>query len=166
MSNTEVEEKEVESAPAVTAESIVDSVTDEIPTFEGKYYYAVGRRKSAIAQVRVYPCDSAQKTGFVVNGRSMRTFFPTIRLQAAVLKPLVTVGGHAHYAVSVLVRGGGVAGQADAVALGIARALILYKEDFRASLKVEGLLKRDPRKVERKKPGLKKARRAPQWQKR
>lgn len=136
--------------------------------FTGTYHYAVGRRKKAIAQVRVF-CDqkeSVDTTGLIVNGRVFDNYFTTDSQKEAFLAPLKAAGVYEKCAVSVFVKGGGVSGQADAAKLGIARALVKYDEAMKASLKVNGLLTRDARKVERKKPGLRKARRSPQWSKR
>jgi len=129
-----------------------------------RYVYAVGRRKTAIAQVRLYPSAKAEIA--VVNKKPIREYFGTPALEAQALLPLKTSGLEAAFRVSVLVRGGGLHGQADAIKLGIARCLIKHDPLLRATLKALGLLTRDSRAVERKKPGLKKARRAPQWAKR
>ncbi len=136
--------------------------------FTGVYHYGVGRRKTAVAQVRIY-CDikdPIDETGLIVNGRKYTEYFHTDSQKDAFLEPLKVTGLSDKCAISVLVKGGGIAGQADAVKLGISRALIKYDVDLRPALKVEGLLTRDARKVERKKPGLRKARRSPQWSKR
>ncbi|MDO8566036.1 MAG: 30S ribosomal protein S9 [Candidatus Moranbacteria bacterium] len=129
-----------------------------------RYVYAVGRRKTAVAQVRLYPSTAAEVA--VVNKKPIREYFGTAALEAQALLPLKTSGLEAAFRVTVLVRGGGLHGQADAIKLGIARCLIKHDPLLRATLKALGLLTRDSRAVERKKPGLKKARRAPQWAKR
>jgi len=131
-----------------------------------KYFYAVGRRKTSVAQVRVYSEKKAGKDGLIVNKRKMKEYFPTLALQNIFLDALRTTGTQNKLRVSVLVKGGGLSGQAKAIRLGIARALVKLDESFKKSLKSAGFLTRDSRIVERKKPGLKKARRAPQWQKR
>ncbi|MEN8252500.1 MAG: 30S ribosomal protein S9 [Patescibacteria group bacterium] len=136
--------------------------------FAGTYNYGVGRRKTAVAQVRVY-CDvkdSVDESGLIVNGKKYNDYFQTDSQKDIFLESLKVTGLQEKCAVSVLVKGGGIASQADAVKLGIARALVKYDETLRPSLKAEGLLTRDARKVERKKPGLRKARRSPQWSKR
>lgn len=136
--------------------------------FSGVYHYGVGRRKTAVAQVRVY-CDSkspVDSTGIVINGRQFDEYFTTDTQKEHVLEPLKTAGVYEKCAVSVVVKGGGLSGQSDAVKLGVARALVKYDENLRPVLKASELLTRDARKVERKKPGLRKARRAPQWSKR
>lgn len=129
-----------------------------------RYVYAVGRRKTAVAQVRLYPSTAAE--GAVVNKKPIREYFGTAALEAEALLPLKSSGLEAAFRVTVLVRGGGLHGQADAIKLGVARCLIKHDPLLRATLKALGLLTRDSRAVERKKPGLKKARRAPQWAKR
>lgn len=131
-----------------------------------KYFYAVGRRKTSVAQVRIFPKDDAGENDLIVNGRKMREYFSVESLQTDFAGPLKESGMQDKFMVSVLVRGGGIRGQAEAARLGIARALIKFNGDLRAVLKANGFLTRDSRKVERKKPGLKKARRAPQWAKR
>jgi small subunit ribosomal protein S9 len=136
--------------------------------FTGVYHYGVGRRKTAVAQVRVY-CDikdGISEKGLLVNGKTYVEYFQTDSQKDAFLEPLKVSGLQDKCAISVLVKGGGIAGQSDAIKLGIARALIKYDENLRPALKVKGLLTRDARKVERKKPGLRKARRSPQWSKR
>lgn len=134
------------------------------PKVADRYLYAVGRRKTAVAQVRLYPVDKAETA--VVNGKAIRTYFGTAALEAMALSPLKIAGLEEAFTVTVLVRGGGLHGQADAVKLGVARALLKHDVLLRSTLKAQGLLTRDARAVERKKPGLKKARRAPQWSKR
>lgn len=131
---------------------------------EERYAYAVGRRKTAVAQVRIYPTSKPE--GAIVNKKPIREYFGTPALEATALSPLKTSGLEESFRVTVVVRGGGLHGQADAIKLGIARALIIKDPALRPTLKVQGFLTRDARAVERKKPGLKKARRAPQWSKR
>ena len=129
-----------------------------------RYLYAVRRRKTAVAQVRLYPTDKAKEV--VVNDKAIRTYFGTAALETTALSPLKLAGLEESFTVTVLVHGGGLHGQADAVKLGVARALLKHDVNLRAVLKAQGMLTRDARAVERKKPGLKKARRAPQWSKR
>jgi len=130
---------------------------------ERTYTYAVGRRKSAIARVRVQPRGSGQ---FQINDRSMTTYFPTFALQKTAREPLDLVPLPDNADISAKVHGGGMRGQAEAVRLGISRVLVKMQPDIRTTLKKAGFLTRDPRVKERKKYGLKRARRAPQWQKR
>jgi small subunit ribosomal protein S9 len=127
------------------------------------YIFAVGRRKSAIARVRLF---DGGKGDVVVNNKTMAQYFPSFEYQLLVLSPLKAVGMADKFNLSVRVLGGGKNGQAEATRLGVARALIIHNPDWRATLKPFGYLTRDARVKERKKPGLKKARRAPQWQKR
>lgn len=141
---------------------------EENKFFTGTYHYGVGRRKTAVAQVRVY-CDNkspVDNTGIVVNGKQFDEYFTTDSQKDQALEPLKVAGMQEKCAISVLVKGGGLSGQSDAVRLGIARALVKYDADLRPALKASDLLTRDARKVERKKPGLRKARRSPQWSKR
>jgi small subunit ribosomal protein S9 len=124
---------------------------------------AIGRRKNASARVRI---SLKKNGGIVVNNKPMNDYFNTPVLQKIILTPLQAVGKEDAFEISVRVVGGGIKGQAGAVSHGIARALLKWNEEWRKSLKTLGLLTRDPRKKERKKPGLKKARKAPQWSKR
>lgn len=128
-----------------------------------RYIAAIGRRKSASAQVRYFP----KGTGVVtVNGVELPKYFPHFELRERALAPFVLIKEAAKGDVSVLVKGGGKHGQAEAVALGLARALVKLDPTYKTTLKKVGLMTRDPREKERKKPGLKRARRAPQWSKR
>ncbi len=130
--------------------------------FEGRYKQGVGGRKTATASVRIFPKSS----GVTVNGKDIAKYFPMPRLQAVIMGPLKTVEMTDAFGVSAHVRGGGVMAQADAIRNGIARALVSHDETLRKALRRDGHMTRDPRHVERKKYGLKKARRAPQWAKR
>ncbi len=134
-----------------------------------RYYEAVGRRKTAIARVRLFttsPSESAMANNFIINNKHYKEFFSTLALQGAVESPLIKLKSLNRFSISVIVKGGGIRGQAEAIRHGISRALILFDINFRKKLKKIGYLTRDPRKKERKKFGLKKARRAPQWSKR
>lgn len=126
-----------------------------------EYTEAVGRRKTASARVRV---ALAKSTSVTVNNVAAHDYFPLPVMQETVLAPLKTIGGA--YMVTALVKGGGHKAQAEAVRHGVARALVEIDSAFRKDLKVKGFLKRDPRAKERKKFGLKAARRSPQWSKR
>lgn len=126
-----------------------------------KYIETVGRRKTAAARVRITP---ATKRSITVNGKVHSTYFPVREHQAIVIAPFTDL--EQQFAVTVMVTGGGSAAQATAVRHGIARALIEFDKELRIPLKKKGFLMRDPRVKERKKPGLKKARKAPQWSKR
>ncbi len=131
---------------------------------EMHYYEAVGRRKSATARVRLYPAGESAE--IIVNGKPMVEYFPRLQDQLRLTEPLKLVEMEGKFNVSVLAKGGGISGQADAVRLGIARALIVADPTLRPTLKKAGLLTRDAREKERKKPGLKRARKAPQYTKR
>lgn len=124
--------------------------------------FATGRRKEATAQVRLSPGTGK----IVVNGRPFDEYFTVSAQQGAVLKPLEVSQVRNQFDISVNARGGGVAGQAGAISLGIARALIELTPELRPALKAEGLLTRDPRMKERKKPGQPGARRRFQFSKR
>lgn len=126
-----------------------------------EYTEAVGRRKTASARVRITP---AKTSSVVVNERSAEEYFPVAVMVENVYAPMKTLG--VAYAVSAKVAGGGLKAQAEAVRHGIARAIVGLNPDQRKDMKVRGYLKRDPRAKERKKFGLKAARRAPQWSKR
>jgi ribosomal protein S9/S16 len=131
--------------------------------FEGKpYFYGTGRRKSSVARVRVY-----NGTGKItINDRDIDDYFGLETLKLLVRQPLTLTGTDGKFDIVCRVGGGGVTGQAGAIRHGLARALLLADEEFRPILKKAGLLTRDPRMKERKKYGLKGARRAPQFSKR
>ena len=126
-----------------------------------KYTEAVGRRKTAVARVRITP---AVKHALSVNGKEFEIYFPTKELQNTVLAVWNEVPGHFHVSAKIL--GGGISAQAEALRHGISRAVLEYDGNLRSKLKVKGFLKRDPRAKERRKFGLKKARKAPKWSKR
>jgi small subunit ribosomal protein S9 len=128
-----------------------------------KYFYGTGRRKSSVARVRVYENGTGAIT---INGRDIDDYFGLETLKLIVRQPLVTTELVGKVDVVVTVAGGGVSGQAGAIRHGVARALLLLNPEFRAALKAAGFLTRDPRMKERKKYGLKAARRAPQFSKR
>lgn len=125
-------------------------------------FRAVGRRKSAIARVMIQDGTGA----IVVNEKEFKQYFPLAGHQRIIEAPLVITDTRSHIDVSVRVVGGGIRGQADAIRHGIARALVLRNADLKKTMRSEGFLTRDPRVKERKKPGLKRARRAPQFSKR
>ncbi|MBU2564142.1 30S ribosomal protein S9 [Patescibacteria group bacterium] len=136
---------------------------------ENRYYEAVGRRKSSIARVRILtsgPSKSIKEGNLLINDKPYKEYFPTLALQKRVEGPLARLKSLSRFKGTVKVNGGGIAGQADAVRHGLSRALVVFDTNFRKKLKKSGYLTRDPRKKERKKPGLKKARKAPQWSKR
>lgn len=125
-------------------------------------YQGTGRRKSSVAQVRLVP----GKGQITINDRAFVDYIPSAAVRLDVLQPLNLTGTASSYDVNVTVKGGGLTGQAGAIRHGITRALLEVNPDFRAILKKAGLITRDPRAKERKKYGLEKARRAPQFSKR
>lgn len=127
-----------------------------------QYYEGVGRRKSASARVRIYSGEE----GFVVNSKPATEYFSRPEDYACALEPLQATGTLGSVRVSVLVHGGGISGQAGAIRHGVARALLAMNPEWRSVLRAAGYLTRDPRVKERKKPGLKRARKAPQYTKR
>lgn len=155
-----------ETKKAVTPKKREDKESNTRISPQEKYHYAIGRRKSSVAQVRLYPEPKSSDVSFMVNGKEAKNYFSVANIFSELMKPLELTGLMEKVAVTVVVRGGGVRGQAEAVRLGLARTLTLYDESLRHVLKSAKYLKRDPRSVERKKPGLKKARRSPQWAKR
>ncbi len=126
-----------------------------------KYIEAVGRRKTSVARVRITP---ASKTSISVNDKELEKYFPTPMLQKTVLS--VFNDTEDKFLVTAKLNGGGISSQAEALRHGLARALVSYQPNLRTKLKVKGFLKRDPRAKERRKFGLKKARKAPKWSKR
>ncbi len=127
------------------------------------YFEAVGRRKTSVARVRVTP---ASKTTLTVNGVDYKEYFKTPELQGTAIESLVKTLPEKTFAITAMTNGGGINGQAESIRLGIARALEQFDTELRAPLKKEGFLTRDGRAKERRKFGLKKARKAGQWSKR
>jgi small subunit ribosomal protein S9 len=132
-------------------------------TTEKRYIETIGRRKTATARVRITP---ASKQTYVINDRELAVYFPTQELQKIITDAFGTSEHKGHFSVSVKVMGSGIHSQAEAVRHGISRALVKENEELKTKLKQAGFLKRDPRSKERRKFGLKKARKAPQWSKR
>jgi small subunit ribosomal protein S9 len=128
-----------------------------------QYFEGVGRRKRATARVRVHMNGNGN---VVVNDKPLEQYFPRSGDASMATGPLDVTNTRGRFDVTVVVRGGGVTGQAEAVTLGLARALAGYDEELRSSLRKAGMLTRDPREKERKKPGLKRARKAPTYTKR
>jgi small subunit ribosomal protein S9 len=126
------------------------------------YFYGTGRRKTAVAQVRLLPGNGA----IIINGVPYEELFPSFEHRRAILQPLLVTESLDRYNAMVKVNGGGVSGQSGAISHGIARALVRADENLKPVLRQNGLLTRDPRVRERKKPGLKRARKAPQYTKR
>jgi len=137
--------------------------TERVTKKPTRYFEAVGRRKTATARVRLF--TQGEKV-FLINERPLEVYFPLTEFQNKAKDPLLRMKCQDKFKVSVLVRGGGFNAQSEAVRHGIAKALVIFNPDFRKRLKKAGFLTRDPRMRERKKFGLKRARRAPQWQKR
>jgi small subunit ribosomal protein S9 len=127
-----------------------------------KYFYGTGRRKTAVARVRLLPGSGA----IVINGTPYEELFPRLEHRRAIAQPLMVTERADKYNVVAKVNGGGITGQSGAISHGIARALIDADEKLRPILRKHGLLTRDSRAKERKKPGLKRARKAPQYTKR
>jgi len=132
-------------------------------TTKSKYLETVGRRKTAVARVRIW---SGLKNEFIVNNKSLEEYFKIPRLQQTARDALDKMKCQDKFRVQVVVKGGGLSAQAEAIRHGLSRALVMFNEDFRKRLRKVGFLTRDPRMRERKKFGLKRARKAPQWQKR
>jgi small subunit ribosomal protein S9 len=124
--------------------------------FKGKYYYGLGRRKTAIARVRLYDGNGQLAINSKIIDQSKEGY----------LEPLILTNSLKKFDISIVANGGGKTGWKDAINLGVSRALVQFDKNLRQILKKHGFLSRDPREIERKKPGLKKARKAPQWQKR
>ncbi len=128
-----------------------------------KYFEAVGRRKTAIARVRLHP---AAKAGYEVNGKSLEAYFPVKEYQLVATEAIAHGKAAEKFLVTVKIVGGGISAQSEAMRHGISRALTVYDAEIRGRLKKLGFMKRDPRAKERRKFGLKKARKSPQWSKR
>ncbi len=149
-----------QKAKVEKSKSVPESTPAPKPT---RYFEAVGRRKTAVARVRLFTKGEKE---ILVNDKPYQVYFPTLELQQITRAPLEKMKCADKFRILAKVKGGGLYAQAEALRHGIARALILFNPDFRKRLKKAGFLTRDPRMRERKKFGLKRARRAPQWQKR
>jgi len=132
-------------------------------TKKKEYLEATGRRKTSSARVRIYP---GQKGDFIVNNKKLTEYFCAQSHIINAKQPIEILNLPSNFKVNVIVKGGGLNSQAGAIRHGLARALVLFNPEFRKKMKDFQLLTRDPRMKERKKPGLKRARRAPQWRKR
>ncbi len=156
--------KEVKETEVLESEEISekDWAQNETAEFSGKYLKAIGRRKRAVAQVRLY---EGGKGVIMVNGQRVSQYFPGESWNI-VTQPLKVTGRQRDFNFSVIAKGGGKSGQLEAVRLGISRAILAFDPATKEALKANGFLTRDPRQVERKKPGLRKARKRPQWSKR
>jgi len=152
---------------------VVITDTDNVDAKSGKekYFPSVGRRKESIARVRLFTKKSTDTANdeqalVTVNGKDYTEYFSDVNLQHIVESPLRKLKSLNRFKATVLVNGGGISGQANAIKHGLARSLILFDMNFRRKLKKSGFLTRDSRAKERRKYGLKKARKAPQWNKR
>ncbi len=141
----------------------VESKTSSAPKKLGPYFYAYGKRKTSIASVRMF---TNGKGVITINNRTFENYFPVFTDQDKVVSPLKVTNNQKQFDISVKVFGGGIHSQAEAIRHAIAKALLEYQADLRTTLKPFGYLTRDPRIKERKKYGLKRARRAPQFSKR
>lgn len=141
-----------------------EKATKSKKTTKPKYIQAVGRRKTSVAQVRIYP--GTKKKGIIINDKKLVDYFPIFEHQEKVMAPLKKASLGDEFPITVVVRGGGLSAQAEAIRHGLSQALIKLDQDLRLTLKKAGYLARDPRMRERKKFGLKRARRAAQWRKR
>lgn len=130
---------------------------------EKRYFYGTGKRKTSVAKVRLYEKGSGKIT---INKKDISDYITTPKQLLAIMAPLKLTGNEKTFDISIIVRGGGMESQAEAIRHGESRALLEFDIELRPTLKKAGLLTRDPRAKERKKPGLKGARRAPQWSKR
>ena len=148
----------------VTTKEKTKKIPVEPKKMDVRYIEAVGRRKTATARVRITPHDG--KTSIQINNKPLEKYFSLLELRKSVSAPFEKAKTSGSYSVSVKVQGGGIRGQAEAIRHGVARALVKEDSDVRKKLKRAGFLKRDPRAKERRKFGLKKARKAPQWSKR
>ena len=135
-----------------------------VKTKSDKFFEAVGRRKTALARVRIWP--GAKKQEITINGKVFSDYFRVKEQQDVLLMPFEKCGLASGWKISIKVSGGGLLAQAYAIRHGLSRALVLSNPESKTTLKTLGFLTRDPRMKERKKPGLKGARRAPQWSKR
>ncbi|MFA5029494.1 MAG: 30S ribosomal protein S9 [Patescibacteria group bacterium] len=140
-----------------------EKIEKEKKVVKNKYLYAKGARKTSVAQVRLYRKGSGN---FEVNGKKFNEYFRTENLQRIFLAALTAVNHLQDIDLTIKTQGGGITSQSQACRHGIARALVELDKELRPLLRAEGFLTRDPRVKERKKPGLKRARKAPQWSKR
>jgi len=168
---TKTTKKEVKKIVKTKKKVIKKPVEKPKEVGPGKYYEAVGRRKESTARVRLYTrkiTDEAtgERAFITVNKKPYYEYFDNDLLIKKVEAPLTKLKSTKRFKVTVLVRGGGITGQADAIKHGLARALVVFDSNFSKKMKKSGFLTRDSRVKERKKYGLKKARKAPQWSKR
>jgi len=163
------EKKEIKKEEIIEKEIVKKEIEEPIKEIKvRKYYEGVGRRKTATARVRLFTVKPFEEDEgkIIVNDKFYKEYFCEPRLQQTAESSLRKIKLLNRFEVTIKVKGGGIAAQAEAIRHAIARALIIFNEDFRKKLKRAGYLKRDPRMKERRKFGLKKARKAPQWSKR
>jgi small subunit ribosomal protein S9 len=155
-------ERQIEEEKKTEVESLI------LPEIgKGKYIEGIGRRKTSTARVRIWDNDSKKEFNITINGKNYNEYFHNnLEFKKIVESPLKKIKGQGAYKVTVQAKGGGVRGQAEAIRLGLARALVLLNPEWRPKFKKAGFLTRDPRMVERKKYGKRKARKEEQWQKR
>lgn len=132
-------------------------------TTKEKYFEGIGRRKTSTARVRL---TKAGKDSILVNSKSLDSYFPTVEMREKVKKALAKIGEHGAFAVTAKIAGGGISAHAEALVMGLGRAIIKIKPELKPEIKKEKMLTRDAREKERRKFGLKKARKSPQWSKR
>lgn len=133
---------------------------------KSKYLEGVGRRKTSVARVRIWDSDNKKDFEITINNIDYQNYFPNLELRKIVEAPLKKIKAQSNYLVTVKVRGGGLRGQAEAIRLGLSRALVKLNEEWKKKFRQAGFLTRDSREVERKKYGKRKARKEEQWQKR
>lgn len=147
----------------VAKKPTIKKVDKKEKPLKGQYFEALGKRKTAVARVRLYVKGDKE---IIVNGKSFKEYFTGFTLQETVQAPLVLMELQDKFRITVILKGGGTFSQAEALRHGISRAIEIYNPEFRQKLKQAGFLTRDSRMRERKKPGLKRARKSPQWSKR
>ncbi|GIW67427.1 MAG: 30S ribosomal protein S9 [Candidatus Parcubacteria bacterium] len=162
-------ETKVEEVKTLEIEKETEEPKTEVsfPLIEkGRYFEGIGRRKRATARVRIWQNDANKDFNILINDRNYKDYFKNIEFQKIVEAPLRKIKAQKIYKVTCKVIGGGPRGQAEAIRLGLARSLVLLNPEWKPKFKKAGFLTRDPREVERKKYGKRKARKEEQWQKR
>lgn len=157
------DKKKTKEAPVKVKKEVVLADSKKESETRGRYFEGIGKRKTSVARVRLF---TKGEKDFLINKKPYQEYFTTLDLRQKAFSALDKMKCQDKFRIVVQVRGGGVNSQAEAVRHGIARALVVFNSEFRKRLRRAGLMTRDSRKRERKKFGLKRARRAPQWQKR
>jgi len=160
--NQSEEQEKTPKSDSLIPKIITKDTIKELTLAKGRYIHTIGRRKSSVATIHLFN----EQGNITVNEKTVNDYFTYKADASLITEPLKLVNAIGKYKITIKVNGGGKKGQADAIRLGIARALIKLDPELRKTLKSNGLLTRDPRVKERKKPGLKRARKAPQWAKR